>query len=103
MAEAEWSAEIAGLAAGRERAAGLGGPASVGRQVAKGKLTVRDRIDLLVDGGSWREVGELARSGVTATNTVFGRARLDGRPAVIVGDDFTVRGGANDPAGMAKQ
>jgi propionyl-CoA carboxylase beta chain len=102
-----WAEDITELANRRARAAGLGGPAAVERQVAKGKLTVRDRIGRLVDAGSWREVGELAgRStpdGFTATNTVFGRARIGGRAAVVVGDDFTVRGGAADPTGMAKQ
>lgn len=99
--------ELTELARRRRMAAGLGGPAAVGRQVAKGKLTVRDRIQRLVDAGSWREVGELAGrhtpDGFTATNTVFGRATIGGRRAVVVGDDFTVRGGAADPTGMAKQ
>ena len=30
------------------------------------------------------------------SNCVFGRARIDGRPVVVVGDDFTVRGGSAD-------
>jgi propionyl-CoA carboxylase beta chain len=103
-----WAVEIGELARLRARAADLGGAAAVERQRAKGKLTVRERIDRLVDAGTWREVGELAGrtspdSGFTATNTVLGRARLDGRPAVVVGDDFTVRGGAADPVGSAKQ
>jgi propionyl-CoA carboxylase beta chain len=102
-----WAEEITELARLRHRAAGLGGPAAVERQVAKGKLTVRARIERLVDPGSWREVGELAgrttEGGFTATNTVFGRAKIDGHNAVVVGDDFTVRGGAADPTGVAKQ
>jgi acetyl-CoA carboxylase carboxyltransferase component len=108
-----WAEEITELAHRRARAAELGGAEPVERQRAKGKLTVRDRIARLVDAGSWRELGELAgRStyaedgGVIefrATNTVLGRARVGGVPAVVVGDDFTVRGGAADPVGSAKQ
>jgi propionyl-CoA carboxylase beta chain len=103
-----WADEISERARRRARAAELGGAAAVERQRAKGKLTVRDRIDRLVDPGSWREVGELAGrtspdAGFTSTNTVLGQARIDGRPAVVVGDDFTVRGGAADPVGSAKQ
>lgn len=107
MSTEPWASELAELAHRRLRAADLGGSASVARQLAKGKLTVRDRINRLVDGESWREVGELAgRSGTdgfTATNTVFGRATVNGQRVVVVGDDFTVRGGAADPTGMAKQ
>ncbi|OYU71997.1 MAG: methylmalonyl-CoA carboxyltransferase, partial [Alphaproteobacteria bacterium PA3] len=33
---------------------------------------------------------------VTPANCVFGRGRIDGRPVVVVGDDFTVRGGSAD-------
>jgi acetyl-CoA carboxylase carboxyltransferase component len=108
-----WAGEITELARRRARAAELGGAEPVERQRAKGKLTVRNRIDRLVDAGSWREVGELAGRSTYAedgsvtdfrtTNTVLGRARVGGVPAVVVGDDFTVRGGAADPVGMAKQ
>src|SRR5205085_1753061 len=38
----------------------------------------------------------------TPSNCVFGRARIDGRPVVVVGDDFTVRGGSADAAIYAK-
>jgi propionyl-CoA carboxylase beta chain len=34
---------------------------------------------------------------------IFGRARIDGRPVVVAGDDFTVRGGSADVAGKRKQ
>src|SRR3546814_9527255 len=45
--------------------------------------------------------GEL--SDFSPTNFVFGRGRLDGRPVVVGGDDFTVRGGAADAAIWQKQ
>src|SRR6185437_15320395 len=56
--------------------------------------------------GSFHEVGAIAgRAGydeegrlteLTPANCVMGRARIDGRPVVVVGDDFTVRGGSAD-------
>jgi acetyl-CoA carboxylase carboxyltransferase component len=83
-----------------------GGTESVARQHANGRLTVRERIDRLCDGGSFNEVGALAGRGEYATdgsligftpaNVVFGEAQIDGRPVVVTGYDFTVRGGASD-------
>jgi len=59
-----------------------------------------------VDPGSFHELGKIAGSAsydarndlekLVPSNFVFGRARLDGRPVVIGGDDFTVRGGSAD-------
>ena len=84
----------------------LGGPERVERQHAGGRYTVRERIAKLVDPGSFHELGKIAGSAsydarndlkkLVPSNFVFGRARLDGRPVVIGGDDFTVRGGSAD-------
>nr|WP_237380746.1 carboxyl transferase domain-containing protein [Cupriavidus sp. SW-Y-13] len=86
----------------------MGGEDKVRRHREAGKLTVRERIDQLADAESFREVGGLSGSGrydsngrlmdMTPSNLVMGRACVDGRPVVLVGDDFTVRGGANDGA-----
>ena len=103
-----WDDELQELAQRRQYALGMGGPEKIKRQHDAGKLTVRERIAALVDQGSFREVGGLAGTGqydengrltgVVPSNVVMGRATLAGRPAVVVGDDFTVRGGANDGA-----
>src|SRR5471032_2352341 len=84
----------------------MGGPDKVKRQHDAGRLTVRERIDKLVDAGSFHEIGAVSGVGeyeangdlktVTPANCVFGRARIDGRTVVVVGDDFTVRGGSAD-------
>ncbi len=85
----------------------MGGPDKVKRQHDGGKLTVRERVERLLDAGSFHEIGALtgvARYGADGTtieeftpaNLVTGRGRIDGRPVVVAGDDFTVRGGAND-------
>jgi len=101
-----WQPEIEELSARKSLAAELGGEDRVDRHRQAGKLTVRERIDTLVDGSSFREIGSVAGftdydedgaiSGFTPANFVFGRATLDGRPVVVAGDDFTVRGGAAD-------
>jgi acetyl-CoA carboxylase carboxyltransferase component len=84
----------------------MGGADKVKRQHDGGRLTVRERIDGLLDDGSFHEVGQLSGIGeydeqnvlktVTPANCVFGRGMVDGRPVVVVGDDFTVRGGSAD-------
>ncbi len=84
----------------------MGGEERVARHTSAGKLTVRERIDRLVDSGSFGEIGSTAGFATYAddgtletlspANFVFGDASLDGRPVVIAGDDFTVRGGAAD-------
>jgi acetyl-CoA carboxylase carboxyltransferase component len=78
----------------------------VERQRSQGKLTCRERIAFLADPGSFHEVGKIAGRAdygpdgdiaqFLPATMVFGRATLDGRPAVLLADDFTVRGGASD-------
>jgi propionyl-CoA carboxylase beta chain len=91
----------------RERLAELmGGEEPVERQRGRGKLTVRERVAFLADPGSFHEIGKIAGKAAyglddelaafTPSTSVTGRARLDGRPVVILADDFTVRGGASD-------
>ena len=73
-----------------------------------GRLTVRERIERLFDAGSFHETGALAGRGTYGedgeltdflpANTIVGQGRIDGRRAVVQGDDFTVRGGAADAA-----
>jgi len=74
---------------------------------------VRERIARLLDAGSFHEVGAIAgRAEYDAqgklldfrpSNFVCGRGRIDGRPVVVGGDDFTVRGGAADASIWQKQ
>ncbi len=108
-----WSADIEELRKREEMARRMGGPDKVKRQHDNGKLTVRERIDRLLDPGSFREIGAIAGKGsydgsnefveLSPTNFVFGRGRVDGRPVVVGGDDFTVRGGAADASIWQKQ
>jgi acetyl-CoA carboxylase carboxyltransferase component len=103
-----WEKEIQEIQKRKSLASQMGGAEKVARQHNAGKLTVRERISALVDENSFREVGALAGKGqydeagqlvdVTPSNVVFGRARINGKPVVVLGDDFTVRGGANDGA-----
>src|SRR3989440_10020956 len=101
-----WQSEMDELRRRESMAEELGGAERVKRQHDGGRMTIRERIAKLVDPGSFHEVGKLAGRAAydtdneledfTPANFVFGRARLDGRPVVVGGDDFTVRGGSAD-------
>ncbi len=101
-----WQPELDELKRREEFAEKLGGEMRVKRQKDGGRYTVRERIELLVDAGSFHELGKIAGMAqydgnndledLVPSNFVFGRARLNGRQVVVCGDDFTVRGGSAD-------
>lgn len=101
-----WQPELDELRQRERFAEQLGGPERVKRQHDGGRLTIRERIDKLLDPGSFHEIGKIAGLArydgnndleeLTPSNFVFGRGRVDGRPVVVGGDDFTVRGGSAD-------
>lgn len=82
------------------------------RQRTRGKLTCRERIDLLLDDGSFREVGSIAGftswdhdgniAAFTPANHVGGWGEIDKRTTIVCADDFTSRGGHADGAIGAK-
>jgi acetyl-CoA carboxylase carboxyltransferase component len=101
-----WQSEMDELRRREAFADELGGAERVKRQHEGGRYTIRERIALLVDRGSFHEIGKIAGRAVYGANNnleklipsnfIFGRARIDGRPVVVGGDDFTVRGGSAD-------
>ena len=103
-----WQPELEELRRREALAREMGGEERVARQRAAGKLTVRERIEALLDPGSFHETGGLAGVGAygddgeleafLAANMVIGQGEIEGRGVVVQGDDFTVRGGAADAA-----
>src|SRR5437763_14860039 len=102
----DWQKEMDELRRREQLAEELGGPERVKRQHDGGRLTIRERVARLADAGSFHEMGKIAGRATynasndletfTPSNFIFGRAKIDGRPVVIGGDDFTVRGGSAD-------
>jgi len=96
--------KIAILQQRRDEAIHAGSARAVERQHAKGKMTARERIDRLLDPGSFTELDELARHraddfGVDANRpygdgVVTGFGTIDGRPVCVYSQDFTVFGGS---------
>ena len=82
------------------------------RQRSRGKLTCRERIEVLLDAGSFQEIGSLTGfpsydedgniTAFTPANHVGGWGSIEGRGAVVCADDFTSRGGHSDGAIGAK-
>jgi acetyl-CoA carboxylase carboxyltransferase component len=107
-----WKKEVEGIEQRRRLAQELGGGEAIARQHEKGRMTIRERISSLADVDSFREQGPLAGYGeldengelreFTPGNYVLGIARLDGRPCVVGGEDFTQRGGSPTPSGLRK-
>ena len=88
----------------REEALKGGGEARIEKQHDKGKLTARERIDLLVDKGSFDEIDKFVTHRSTAfgldeqqylgDGVVTGHAKIHGRPVYVFSQDFTVFGGS---------
>ena len=106
-----WRGGIAELNRRRRWALAMGGSESVARQHAAGRMTVRERIDALVDPGSFREIGMLTGRAtyddagnprhVMPAPYIGGVATIDGRPVAVGGEDFTVRAGSSP--GLARR
>lgn len=96
----------------RARAALGGGAQRIADQHAKGKLTARERIELLLDPGSFEEVGMLVthRSSdfgleaqrIPGDGVITGYGMIDGRRVAVFSQDFTVFGGSLSEAHAEK-
>ncbi|WP_439815320.1 acyl-CoA carboxylase subunit beta [Zavarzinia sp. CC-PAN008] len=101
-----WAAELAEIARRRDAAKAQGGPAAVAKHHGRGRLTIRERIDTLLDPGSFQEQGPIAGSDEDGTftpgNYVLGFGKVDGRPVIVGGEDFTMGAGTPNVAGLRK-
>lgn len=101
-----WQPEVDEITQRRQLAEEMGGPDGIARQRKRGKLTVRERIALLADPGTFRQVGAFRGRGeyddggeltaFTPHGQVDGTCLVDGRKVFVMAGDFTVRGGASD-------
>ena len=108
----DWDSEVEEIQTRRELAKQMGGPESVEKQHEKGRLAIRERIDKIVDQDAFQETGPGAGfaekdadgriTDFSPANYVLGQAKIDGRPVVIGGEDFTLKGGSPNAAGLRK-
>ncbi|HEY1557255.1 MAG TPA: acyl-CoA carboxylase subunit beta [Kofleriaceae bacterium] len=99
---------VAELEARRVAARAMGGPEKIAKQHDRGKLTARERMALLFDGGAFVEVGlhgtEMGPGAqhVPADAVVCGWGQVDGRYVAAAAYDFTVKGGSIGLVGETK-
>jgi propionyl-CoA carboxylase beta chain len=96
--------KLADLHRRNDEAVHAGSARMVDKQHARGKMTARERIEVLLDDGSFVEVDEFARHRSTAfgldqnrpygDGVVTGYGTVDGRPVCVYSQDFTVFGGS---------
>lgn len=102
----EWTAELAELQARRAHVRAMGGPEALAKFKASGRLNARERIDHLLDEGTFREFGQIAGKGhytregaferLDPTNAITGTGRIEGRKVALHVDDFTIRAGSSE-------
>jgi len=107
-----WDAEVKELERRRYLAKAQGGREGIAKQHAKGRLTIRERIDALLDPDSFREHGRATASPVydendeivayVPANYVLGFGKINQRRVVVGGEDFTLKGGSPNAAGLRK-
>jgi acetyl-CoA carboxylase carboxyltransferase component len=107
----EFAAAVAGLKARREKNLRMGGSERIELQRQRGKLTVRERIDLLFDPGTFVEFGLLAHQHslrgqpvsdpdlTPADGVVTGHGDVEGRQVWVIAYDFTVMAGSMGQVG----
>ncbi len=105
-----WQALLAQLEERQARAEAMGGADKVARQHQRGRLTARERLALLFDVESFNEIGALAggnhpggQEPLAGDGVVGGTGRINGRTAVALAEDFTVKGGSIGHANAAKR
>ena len=96
-----WQPEVDEIERREALARALGGEKNIKRQHDGGKMTVRERIDALVDAQTFYETGIMAGESryekkrmvdFTPCPIVMGVAEIDGRKVALHGDDFTIKG-----------
>jgi acetyl-CoA carboxylase carboxyltransferase component len=93
----------------RDTALGMGGKAKLDRRRNAGILNARERLDYLIDTGSFLESGLFAtsakpedRGDTPGDGKLCGYGRIDGREAVVIANDFTVKGASSAATNMKK-
>ena len=106
----QWQLLLQQLQQRQLRAEAMGGKERVSKQHDKGRMTARERIELLFEAGTFNEIGALAGGNPPAGHeplagdgVVGGTGLVNGRSVVALAEDFTVKGGSIGHANAAKR
>jgi len=100
----DWNESLTDFRARSAAGRAMGGDERLTRHNTPGRLDARARLDLLLDAGSFTEIGTLAgKSSAPADALVAGVGAIDGRPVAVGAEDFTTLGGSIGPAASRKR
>ena len=99
----DWTETLDDLGRRRERSRGMGGAERLAKHHDKGKLDARDRVQRLLDPGTFREIGTLVGGEVPADGIVAGSGNINGTPVMVGAEDFTTLAGTIGPGSNAKR
>ena len=107
-----WEKEAQEIEIRRQLAKQQGGEEAIAKHHSRGKYTIRERIDKIVDANSFNEHGQGTGSAeyddngeiksFTPANYVVGLGKINQRLTVVGGEDFTLKGGSPNAAGLRK-
>ena len=107
-----WIDQVNNILKRKKLALRQGGSEAVEAQHGKGRKTIRERINFILDNDTFDEIGMAAGSpeyddegelkDFIPANFLLGFGRIDSRPVIIGGEDFTLKGGSPNPAGLRK-
>ena len=103
-----WKAEAREIISRKKMSAQQGGKDAVTKQHSKGRLTIRERIEALLDEASFEEIGQTSGTAsyddngklvsFDPANFLLGFGKIAGRRVIVGGEDFTLKGGSPSPS-----
>ena len=107
-----WDREVEELKRREVLAKAQGGQEGIAKQHSRGRLTIRERIEAFLDEGAFQEHGKATAipdyddndqlKGFVPANYVVGLGQVGGRRVAVGGEDFTLKGGSPNAAGLRK-
>lgn len=107
-----WEEEAKEIELRRRLAKKQGGEEAIAKHHSRGRLTIRERINVLSDEGGFQEHAESAGEAIyddagnivdyDPANYVVGLSKIDGRMVAVGGEDFTLKGGSPNASGLRK-
>ena len=107
-----WKKEVEDIQKRKKLSLKQGGKDSISAQHAKGRKTLRERLDIILDKDSFQEIGKISGSAYyddndeleefIPANFLLGFGKINKRNIIIGGEDFTLKGGSPNSAGLRK-